>query len=163
MTCSQLYVRMPGSLSRLTSIFLIRITAKFDIDKVDLEFLVRLDSDEDRRTTTSDDNFVGEVHRAEDESECTFLSRGAQTVSAKDCGTLSANDESTNKLLDDALDELGERHVLSLLSIVEVLCQDGSHLGIGVRDELVSSLLKDEAELLVVRDDTVVDDGELVG
>ena len=46
---------------------------KLDIDKVDLEFPVGLDTDEQGRTSTSSDNLVGEVLRLENESEGTFL------------------------------------------------------------------------------------------
>lgn len=44
-------------------------TSKLDIHKIDLEFLVGLDTNEQRRTTASGDDFIGEVDGLEDEGE----------------------------------------------------------------------------------------------
>lgn len=48
-------------------------SCEFDIDEIDLEFPLSLDTDEDRGTTTSDDDFIRVVNGFEDESEGSFL------------------------------------------------------------------------------------------
>lgn len=102
-------------------------TGKLDVDKVDLELLLGLDTNEDGGTTASDDDLVGVVDRLEDERERSL------------------------ELHDHALDERGEADLLALLRVVEVLGEDGGDLGIGVGLEDVAALLEDEAELLVCR------------
>jgi hypothetical protein len=92
---------------------------------VDLELLLGLDADQDRRTTAGDDDLVRVVDRLEDEREGAF------------------------ELHDDALDERGERDLLALLRVVQVLGEDGGDLGVRVGLELVAALLENETELLV--------------
>ena len=46
--------------------------------------------------------------------------------------------------------------------VVKVLDQLGNHLGVGVRLELVTFALQEKLDVLVVCDDTVVNDDELV-
>lgn len=69
--------------------------------------------------------------------------------------------EGTLKLLQDGLDELREVHALVGLRVVNVLCEDGRRLGVGLALELVAALLEDKTESSCVGDDTIVDDGEL--
>lgn len=114
---------------------------QLDVDKVNLELLVSLDTDEDRRATSADNELIGIVRRLEDESE------------------------SALELLDDRLDQAGEGRdttAVGRLAVEEVLGEDGGDFGIGVRVESVASLFEDQSELLVVRDNAVVNDGELV-
>lgn len=47
--------------------------AKLDVDKVDLELLLRLDSDEDGGTAAGDDDLVGVVDRLEDKGKGSLL------------------------------------------------------------------------------------------
>ena len=44
-------------------------TSKLDIHEIDLEFLVGLDTNQERRTTASSDNFIWEVDGLEDKGE----------------------------------------------------------------------------------------------
>lgn len=46
--------------------------AEFNIHKVNLELLFSLDTNQERRTTTSSNNLIGEVRALEDESKRTF-------------------------------------------------------------------------------------------
>jgi hypothetical protein len=48
-------------------------TAKLDIDKVNLELLGGFDTNQERRTTASSNNLVGEALALEDEGKGTFL------------------------------------------------------------------------------------------
>lgn len=121
---------------------------KLDIDKVNLELPLSLDSDEDRRSTASDDDLIGVVDRLEDESESSLLHTDGQRSKQYRPGE---EVECTHKLHDDTLDERSERDLLALLRVVEVLGEDGGNFSVGVSLELVSSLLEDESELLVCR------------
>jgi hypothetical protein len=103
-------------------------TGKLDVNEVNLELLLRLDTDEDGGTTTSDNDLVRVVDRLEDEGE----------------GSL--------ELHDDRLDESGEADLLALLRVVEVLGEDGGDLSVGVGLEDVAALLEDETQLLVCRE-----------
>lgn len=59
---------------QLTSISLVFwIRTKFDIYKVDFEFLVRLYTNENWRTASATDDLIWEMDRLEDKSECSFL------------------------------------------------------------------------------------------
>ncbi len=69
--------------------------------------------------------------------------------------------EGALQLLQDGLDELGEVHALVGLRVVDVLGEDSNCLGVGLTLKLVSTLLEDKAEGRRIRDDTIVDDGEL--
>lgn len=126
-------------LDRLTSIdrLVLALSSKLDINKVNLQLLLGLDTNQQRRTTTGGDDFIGVVGRFEDERERTF------------------------QLLQHGLDEFGEVHALARLRVVDVLGQDGDGFGIGLALERVSTLLEDEAESGGVGDDTIVDDGEI--
>lgn len=57
-------------LERLTSLL---IAGQFNVDKVDLEFPVGLDTNQQGRTSSRSDNLVWEVNRLEDESKGSFL------------------------------------------------------------------------------------------
>lgn len=72
---------------------------------------------------------------------------------------LQEKTESTLELLDDGLDERGEAQVGVLA--VDVLCELGNGLGVGLSLELEALALEQGLELLVVCDDSIVDDGEL--
>lgn len=52
---------------------LVSDTAKLDINKVDLELLGGLDTNQKRGTTTGGNNLVGEVDRLEDHGKSTLL------------------------------------------------------------------------------------------
>jgi hypothetical protein len=67
-------------LGKLTLILLVGVS-QLDIDKVDLELTVGLDTDEKRRTTTGGDNLVWEVDRLEDKGEGSFLNVSLSLVS----------------------------------------------------------------------------------
>lgn len=64
-----------GSMLRvlLTVITTFSGTAKLDIDKVNLELLGGFDTNQERRTTASSNNLVGEALALEDEGKGTFL------------------------------------------------------------------------------------------
>lgn len=119
--------------------------AELDVDKVNLELLLRLDSDEDGGSSAGDDNLVGVVDGLEDESEGSLL----QDVAASERASEDGRWRATHELHDHTLDEGSERDLLPVLRVVEVLGEDGSDLGVGVTLEDVSSLLQDEPELLV--------------
>lgn len=77
-------------------------------------------------------------------------------------GVVDRLDEQTKgtlELLDDSLDERGEAQVWVLGP--DVLCELGNGLGVRLRLELEALALEQRLELLVVCDDSVVDDGEL--
>lgn len=57
-------------------------TRELDVDKVNLELLLRLDTDQDRRTTTRDDNLIRVVDRLEDERERALLRIVRRSASA---------------------------------------------------------------------------------
>jgi hypothetical protein len=70
--------------------------------------------------------------------------------------------EGTNQLFDDGLDEGSKGEPLRRLRVPDVLAQHGDGLGVGLGLKVVASLLENHLELLVVCDDSVVDDGELL-
>jgi hypothetical protein len=72
---------------------------------------------------------------------------------------LDQKTESSLELLDDGLDKSGEAQVWVLA--IDVLCELRDGLSVGLRLELVALALEQDLELLVVCDDTVMDDGEL--
>ena len=109
--------------------------AKLDIDKVDLHLSLCTDTNDQRRTLTGSDNLGGEVDRLEQQTE----------------GAL--------ELLDDGLDEGGEIDVRVLVEdVLGQLC-DGLGVGLGLESEALG--LEQSSQLLVVGDDTIVNDGEL--
>ena len=72
---------------------------------------------------------------------------------------LEEKTKGTLELLDDGLDERREAQVGVLA--VDVLCELGNGLGVGLSLELEALALEQGLELLVVCDDSIVDDGEL--
>jgi hypothetical protein len=72
---------------------------------------------------------------------------------------LDEESESALELLDDGLDQRGEGQV-GVLG-VDVFCELGNGLGVGLSLELVALALEQGLQLLVICDDAVVDDGEL--
>ena len=114
-------------------------TSKLDIDEVNLELLLGIDTNQERTTTAGGDNFVRIVGGLEDECERAL------------------------KLLRHSLDELSEAETLIGLRVVDVLCQNRDCLCVGLTLKLVTALLQDETKSSSIGDDTVVDDDELVG
>jgi hypothetical protein len=108
-----------------------------NVDEVNLHLLLCSDTNDKGRTLAGGNDLMGEVNRLQEETE------------------------SSLKLLDDSLDERGEAQVGVLR--VDVLCEFGNGLGIGLGLELEALALKEGLKLLVVCDDTIVDNGELPG
>ena len=106
-----------------------------DIDKVDLHAALSLDTDNEGGTLSGGHDLVGVVDRLDQ-----------QTV-----GTL--------ELGDDGLGQVDEAE--AGVVVVDVLCQLGNALGVCLSLELVALGLQESLKLLVVCDDTIVDDGEL--
>jgi len=70
----------------------------------------------------------------------------------------------TYQLLDDGLDKRSEGQVsIGLFSVIDILCELGNTLSVSLALKDIAILLQDSLELLVVGDDTVVNDGELAG
>jgi hypothetical protein len=72
---------------------------------------------------------------------------------------LDQKTESSLELFDDGLDESGEAQFRVLA--INVLCELRDGLSVRLGLELVALALEEDLELLVVCDDTIVDDGEL--
>lgn len=106
-----------------------------NVDKVDLHAALRLDTNDEGRTLTGSDNLVG-------------------VVNGLDQKTIS-----TLKLLDNGLGQVGEPDLWVL--VVDVLCELGDALGIGLGLKAEALALEQGLELLVVGNDTIVNDGEL--
>lgn len=106
-----------------------------DIDKVDLHLLLGADADDKGRTLAGGDDLMGVVDGLDQETK----------------GAL--------QLLDDGLDERGEAEVRVLSVDVLGELRDGLSVGLGL--ELVALALEQSLQLLVVCDDSVVDDREL--
>jgi hypothetical protein len=106
-----------------------------NIDEVNLHLLLCSHTDDEGRTLAGSNHLVGVVDGLEEETK----------------GTL--------ELLDDGLDERGEAQVGVLA--VDVLCELGNGLSVGLCLELEALALEQRLELLVVCDDTIVDDSEL--
>jgi hypothetical protein len=68
---------------------------------------------------------------------------------------------STLKLRDDGLGKVDKAQVRVL--VIDVLCQLGNALRVGLGLELVALGLEESLKLLVVCNDAIVDDGELPG
>lgn len=122
-----------GSINKRLAVILAR---DLDVDEINLELLVRLDTNEKRRSAAGSDDFVGVVGRLENKGKRTF------------------------ELLQNCLDEVREGGLLLVL-IENVFCEDGDGFSISLSLELVPSLLEDEAQLGVVGNDAVVDDDKL--
>lgn len=108
-----------------------------NIDEVDLHAALGLDTDDKRRTFSGGDDLMGVVDGLDEE-----------TVS-------------TLELLDDSLGQVGEADGRVL--VVDVLGELGNALSVGLGLELETLGLEESLKLLVVGDDTVVDNGELPG
>ena len=112
-------------------------TVKFNVDEINFELLLGLDTNKERRTTTGGDDFVGIMARLEDERERTL------------------------KLLQDRLDELSEAQTLVGLLAVDVLAEDRDGLSISLGFKVIATLLQKETQGDRVRDDAVVHNREL--
>lgn len=108
-----------------------------DIDEVDLHALLSLDTDDKGRTLASSDDLMRVVNGLDQQS----------------VGTL--------ELVNDSLGEVGEANIGVL--VVQVLGELSNALGVGFGLELEALGAQEGLELLVVGDDTIVDDGELPG
>jgi hypothetical protein len=112
------------------------MTSKLDVDEINLEFLIGLDTDQKGRTTASGNNLVGVMNRLENECKRTF------------------------ELHEHRLDQICEGDPLSGLGIIDILEENSGSLCISVCLEGISPLLEDHAELSSISDDTVVNDDE---
>lgn len=106
-----------------------------DVDKVDLHAALGLDANNERRTLTGSNNLVGIVYGLDE----------------KTVGTL--------EFLNDSLGKVCEANLGVL--VVDVLCELGDALSIGLGLESEALALEQGLQLLVVGDDTIVNDGEL--
>jgi hypothetical protein len=106
-----------------------------NIDEVDLHLLLCPYTDDKGRSLAGSDNLVRVVDGLDEETE----------------GTL--------ELLNDRLDERWEAQIWVLS--VDVLCELGDGLSVGLGLELETLALEEDLEFLVICDDTIVDDGEL--
>ena len=120
-----------GSLSREGRL-VIRV---LNVNKVDLHASLGLDTNDERRALAGSNDLMGIVDRLDE-----------QTVS-------------TLKLLDDSLGQVGEIDLGVL--VVDVLGQLGNALSVGLGLETETLAFQQGLELLVVGDDTIVDNGEL--
>ena len=68
-----MFFRRGVKIKKLTVITTFGGTSEFNINKIDLELLGGLDTNQERRTTTGSNNLVREVFALEDESKGTFL------------------------------------------------------------------------------------------
>ncbi|CAF3449092.1 unnamed protein product [Fusarium graminearum] len=123
-----------GLLEAMDGSVLVRV---LNIDEVDLHAALGLDTDDKRRTFSGGDDLMGVVDGLDEE-----------TVS-------------TLELLDDSLGQVGEADGRVL--VVDVLGELGNALSVGLGLELETLGLEESLKLLVVGDDTVVDNGELPG
>ena len=114
------------------------MASEFNVNEVDLELLVRLDADQERRTATSGYDFIGIVLRLEDKGE----------------GSL--------ELLENGFDKFGERDALVRLRVIDIFGKDGNGLRVRLALKLVATVLENEAEGGGIGDDTVVHDDEIV-
>ena len=113
-------------------------TGNFNIHKVDLQFLFRLDSDKERRTTPRGNDLIGEIN------------------------TLEYKGKRALELLQDDFDEGSEVKPSPSLGIPDVLEEHSDNFRISLTFKFVPFLLEHEAQCIIVSDDTVVDDGEFV-
>jgi len=115
------------------------LAGEFHINKVDLELLFRLDTDQKRRTAASGDDLIRIMLRLEDKGE----------------GTL--------ELFEDGLDKLGEGDALVRLRVVNIFREYGDGLRIRLALKLVAAVLEDKSEGGSIGDDAIVDDDEVAG
>ena len=106
-----------------------------DIDKVDLHLLGSADTDNKGRTLAGGNDLMRIMDRLEQQTK------------------------STLKLLDDGLGQRGEVDIG--VQVMEVLGELGDALSVSLGLEAEALALEEGPELLVVCDDTVVDDGKL--
>lgn len=111
------------------------VLAVLDVDEIDLHAALGLDTNDQGRTLSGSNDLMGVVDRLDKQS----------------IGTL--------ELLDNSLDEIGETNLGVL--VVDVLGQLGNALGIRLGLKLEALAGEQGLELLVVGDDTVVDNNEL--
>lgn len=69
------WIASKRALTRVECLVVILNARELDVNEVDLQLLLGLDANQERRTATSGDDFVGEVNRFEDESERALLPR----------------------------------------------------------------------------------------
>ena len=124
-------------LTGLDDLLISLLACKLNIDKINLEFLICLDANQERGTAAGGNDLVGIVLRLEDESE----------------GTL--------ELFENGFNKLGERDALVWLRIVNIFCEDGDGLRVGLALKLVATVLENEAEGGSVSNDPVVYDDEV--
>jgi hypothetical protein len=123
-------------------------SGKLDIDEVDLELPVSLDTDQERRSSSSGNDLVREVLRLEDESEGPFLmAPHGHRMSAS--STTCVQDLITDQFLDDRLDQVGKVQSLGGLGVVNVLAEHSYGFSVGIGVERVPSLLENELDFLV--------------
>jgi hypothetical protein len=126
-----------GERTSFRSLVVIILASKLNIDEINLQLLVGLDANQERRTTASRDNLVREVRGLENKSERTL------------------------ELLQNGLDQLSEGEAPGTsLRVKNIFGQDSDGLGIGVGLELVSALLQNLSQLSAVGYDTVVNEHE---
>lgn len=68
---------------------------------------------------------------------------------------------STHKFLDDSLDKLREVEPLVGLTIPDIFTKHSNDFGVGVTVESIAALEKNKLELLIVGNDTIMDQAEL--
>jgi hypothetical protein len=115
------------------------LASEFNVNKIDLELLVGLHADQERRTAAGDYDFIGIVLRLEDKGE----------------GAL--------ELLENGFDKLCEGDTLVWLRVVDIFRKDGNGLRVGLALKLVTAVLENEAKGGGIGDDTVVHDDEIAG
>jgi hypothetical protein len=113
------------------------LASKLNIDKVNLQLLICLDSNEKGRSTTSGDDLIRVVARPEDEGKRTL------------------------EFFQDSFHQCGECELLVVMSVVNVFGENSDCLGIGLSLKLETALLENKAELCTVGNDTVVDNNEI--
>jgi hypothetical protein len=113
------------------------LPSKLDINEVNLELLVRLNTNKERRTTARSDGFIGEMLGLEDERK----------------GTL--------QFLEYCLDQFGKCYPLVAL-IVEIFRQNCDGFSVGLGLEFVPALLEDQPQFSAVSHNTIMDDTEFV-
>ena len=94
----------------------------------------------------------GEPRRAATISsgKCTDLKTKAKEPSYVIISTrFGYHGETTHKLLDDGLDELGEVETFVGLAIPDVFAEHGNGLGVGIGAECIASFVQDELEFFV--------------
>jgi len=128
-----------NKLTGIGNLLISLLASEFNVNKIDLELLIGLHADQERRTAAGGYDFIGIVFRLEDKGE----------------GTL--------ELLENGFDELGERDTLVWLRVVDIFRKDGNGLRVSLALKLVTAVLEDEAEGGGIGDDTVVNDDEITG